>query len=297
MNRSTSVSAESSLGRKTAWTASPLQKLSAKGDSFAVTVQCASSTIYANSLGKGLFMTTVLITGANRGVGLALVKEYATGGDQVIATCREPAKADALNSFAMASNGRVRILPLEIADEVSIASLKRVLADEPIDIIINNAAINGTPKEQTYLRIDGENYIHAVRVNALGPMLLSQALFANLRRGTAKRLVAITSSYGSIGRDWDRTVTAHERYAYRASKAALNMGMRSLSRDWAEFGVIVGIIEPGWVRTDMGGKSALETATSISAEESARGMKDCISKLTPETSGIFQRFWGEVLPW
>jgi NAD(P)-dependent dehydrogenase (short-subunit alcohol dehydrogenase family) len=242
-------------------------------------------------------MTTVLITGANRGVGLALVKEYASDKAQVIATCREPGSATELTALAADSGGRVRVIQLDQADEESIRTLKTTLGDEKIDILINNGAINGTPNEQTYLRIDGENYMRTMRVNALGPMLLSQALRDNLLAGQDKKLVAISSAYGSVSKDWDRSVNAHERYAYRASKAALNSGMRALSRDWKDDGVIIGILDPGWVRTDMGGKGALESSSSITAQESAHGIKDRISKLTMETTGSFQRFWGEAIPW
>src|SRR5215470_4076692 len=104
-------------------------------------------------------MTTVLITGANRGVGLALVRQYAADEANVIACCRDPAKADALNELAASSGGRVRITELDVGDTASIASLKRSLRDEPIDIIINNAGINGTPKDQSAARIDAENWM------------------------------------------------------------------------------------------------------------------------------------------
>ncbi|NPC58186.1 SDR family oxidoreductase [Caenimonas soli] len=242
-------------------------------------------------------MTTVLITGANRGVGLALARQYADSGTQVIACCREPARADELNKMTAASGGRVRILPLDIGNEASINVVKRVLNHEPIDIVLHNAGINGSPKPQTAYEIDSDNWIQCMRVNALGPMLLSQALLTNLKAGHDKKLVAISSSYGSISKDWPKAVNAHERYAYRASKAALNMGMRSLSRDWGEYGVVVAILDPGWVRTDMAGQGAIDSPTSISPEESAAGIIKRIGQLTPEISGAFTRFSGETIPW
>jgi NAD(P)-dependent dehydrogenase (short-subunit alcohol dehydrogenase family) len=241
-------------------------------------------------------MTTVLITGANRGVGLALARQYAANGANVIACCREPAKADKLEEIAAQSGGRVRILPLDIADDNSIKALKRTLGDEPIDTLLLNAGINGFPKPQTAYEIDGENYIRCVRVNALGPMLLSQALLANLKAGRDKKLVAITSAYGSISREWTKAVNAHERYAYRASKAALNSGMHALSRDWAGHGVVVGLMDPGWVRTDMA-LTGGENPAMISPAESAAGIIKRIDQLTPELSGAFTRFNGEMLPW
>jgi NAD(P)-dependent dehydrogenase (short-subunit alcohol dehydrogenase family) len=235
-------------------------------------------------------MTTVLITGANRGIGLSLVKEYLADSDHVIACCRTPGKADALKELA-ASRGRLRILPLEVSDEASIAALKKTLADEPIDILINNAGILETPKDQSAKRIDADNWIHTMRVNALAPVLISIALFDNVKRSTQKRVCAITSSSGSTGKDFS---AGPERYAYRASKAALNNGMRGLARDWAAEGILVALLDPGWVRTDMAGPN---TKAPLTPEESAKGIKDRIPRITPETSGVFQRFWGEPLPW
>ncbi|MFQ3458334.1 SDR family oxidoreductase [Bradyrhizobium sp. UFLA01-814] len=241
-------------------------------------------------------MTIVLITGTNRGVGLALARQYVDSGAKVIACCREPARADALTEIAAASNGRARVLPIDMANEASIRTIKSTLGDEPIDILLLNAGINGHPKPQTAYEIDGENYIQCMRVNALGPMLLSQVMLANLKAGREKKLVVITSAYGSVSREWTKAVNAHERYAYRASKAALNSGMRALSRDWAEHGIVVGLMDPGWVRTDMALKAG-ENPAMISTEESAIGIIKRIGQLTPENSGAFTRFNGEALPW
>ncbi|QQO35580.1 SDR family oxidoreductase [Bradyrhizobium diazoefficiens] len=243
-------------------------------------------------------MTKVLITGANRGVGFGLVRQYVADGAEVIACCRNPANADALGDLASSFEGRIRVMRLDVGDEASISSLKESLGDEPIDVLISNAGINGTPKDQSATRIDPENWINTVRVNALGPMLLAQALAENLRCGSKKKLVAISSVFGSNAKDYGAGVaTATNRYAYRASKAALNNGMRGLARDWAKDGIIVGILDPGWVRTDMAGEAAVASPTSISADESASGIKGRIDLLGPESSGIFQRFWGEPIPW
>lgn len=242
-------------------------------------------------------MTTVLITGANRGVGLGLAKEYAADGAEVIACCREPAKAEALKKLA-ASSKSVRIVPLDVADDASIASLKRALGDQPIDILINNAGINGTPKAQSADCVDAESWMMTMRVNALAPVLISQALRDNLRRGSEKRLVAITSVFGSTSVDYAaESAVRRERYAYRASKAALNNGMRGLARDWADEGVVVGVFDPGWVRTDMGGERAVASPKSISLEECARHLIRRIAELTPATSGSLQDYQGKELAW
>ncbi|MDF0498645.1 SDR family oxidoreductase [Bradyrhizobium yuanmingense] len=236
-------------------------------------------------------MTTVLITGANRGVGLALAREYTSSGADVIACCRDPAKADALKELERASGGRVRILPLDVTDETSIASLKTTLGDQAIDILINNAGVLG-PKNQSPDGIDAEGWMSALRVNALAPVLLSLALADNLKRSREKKLVAISSDYGSVSIVWPPTTSARNRYAYRASKAALNSGMRALSSDWAADGVIVGLFNPGWVQTDMGGPTA-----RITAEQSASGLVRRIAELTAETSGCFNDYDGKPIAW
>jgi NAD(P)-dependent dehydrogenase (short-subunit alcohol dehydrogenase family) len=231
-------------------------------------------------------MTTVLITGANRGIGLALAQQYAAAGAEVIACCRVPAKADALKELANAYGGRVRSMQLDVADESSIAALKRALADQPIDILINNAGMSD-PSARSADQINAEIWMATMRVNALGPMLVSHALRDNLRRGSEKKLVAITSIMGST------SSAGGGSYSYRASKAALNNGMRGLSRDWAADGILVGLLNPGWVQTDMvRGQTAY-----ISADECARGLIQRIAELTPATSGVFQDYRGVVSRW
>lgn len=231
-------------------------------------------------------MTTVLITGANRGIGLALTRQYAGDGAGVIACCRDPARANSLRELAESPDGRIRIMPLDVVDEDAIASLKRALGDQPIDILINNAGIS-VPSARSADRIDTEIWMTTLRVNALAPMLIAFALRDNLRRSNEKKLVAISSISGST------STAGGGSYAYRASKAALNNGMRGLSRDWAADGILVGILNPGWVQTDMvDGQTAY-----ISAEECARGLIRRIAELSPVTSGVFQDYRGVVSRW
>lgn len=243
-------------------------------------------------------MGTVLITGANRGIGLALVEEYVGNGYSVIACCRDPASATALVALADAHDGRIDVVPLDVGSTESIRSLGTAVGDRPIDIILNNAGINGTPKPQSADEIDPENWIYTMRVNALGPLLVVQALRDNLFAGDEKKVVAITSVYGSIGKDFGKGYSgAENRYAYRSSKAALNNGMRRLAEDWEKHGVIVGIIDPGFVQTDMTGEMALNSEYSIAGNQSAIGIAARIAALTPEDSGQFTRFSGEPVPW
>ncbi|UWU83118.1 SDR family oxidoreductase [Bradyrhizobium yuanmingense] len=239
-------------------------------------------------------MTKVLITGANRGIGLALARQYATDGAEVIACCRDPSTADSLEELVASFGRQVRITQLDVADDASIASLKRAVGDVPLDILINNAGINGTPKAQSAERIDVEGWMTTMRINALAPILIAQAMRDNLLRSSEKKLVAISSDYASTGTNYG---SSRDRYAYRASKAALNNGMRALARDWAEDGILVGILYPGWVRTDMGGERASASPTSISAEHSALCLTRRIAELTPATSGAFLDYNGETLDW
>jgi NAD(P)-dependent dehydrogenase (short-subunit alcohol dehydrogenase family) len=231
-------------------------------------------------------MSTILVTGANRGIGLELVRQYAAVGAEVLACCRRPADAIELQRITEGADGKVRIFALDIADPGSIHALKSTLGDTPIDIIINNAAIAG-PEPQTANAIDYEQWLVTFRVNTMGPFVVARTLYENLLRGHDKKLVTITSGLGSVednrGGGW---------YGYRASKAALNSIMRGLAHDWAKVGIRVGIISPGSVRTDMGGKNALQ-----SPEESVRHVRQRISELDETTSGQFLRHAGGTFPW
>lgn len=228
-------------------------------------------------------MTTVLITGANRGIGLALARQYAAEGAEVIACCRDPEKAEALKELTASSGGDVRSMRLDVANEASIASLKHSLGGEPIDILINNAGVSGLSSD----RIEADGWMTTMRVNALGPMLVSQAFKENLIRGSEKKLAAITSIMGST------STAGGGKYAYRASKAALNNGMRGLSRAWAAEGILVALLNPGWVQTEMVGNED----AYITSEECAQGLIRRIAELTPITSGVFQDYRGVVIRW
>ncbi|MCK1349239.1 MULTISPECIES: SDR family oxidoreductase [unclassified Bradyrhizobium] len=228
-------------------------------------------------------MSTILITGANRGIGLALTRQYAAEGADVFACCRDPAKANDLNELATSSSGRVRITSLDVADESSIASLKRTLGEQPVDILINNAGISCLSAD----RIEAEGFITTMRINALAPMLIAQTLYDNLRGSTQKKLVAITSIMGST------SSAGGGKYAYRASKAALNNGMRGLSRAWARDGILVALLNPGYVQTEM----VKGQVAFISAEECARGLIARITELTPANTGVFQDYRGVRIRW
>ena len=221
---------------------------------------------------------TVLITGANRGLGLEFARQYAEAGWSVIGTARRPQQADDLNALD------VEVQQLDVTDKDSIAALAAALEDRPIDLLINNAGI--FPMARTLESIDAYDYAQTLMVNTLGPVLMTQAVLPNLRLGEHKRIVSITSQLGSI------ELSNGGFYGYRESKAALNMFSRTLAAELGPDGFICLVVHPGWARTDMGGPNATQ-----SAAEAVTGMRAVIDNLTPEQNGSFIGFDGETVAW
>lgn len=223
-------------------------------------------------------MPTVLITGAARGLGLDFVKQYAARGWRVHACAREP---DALKGIA----GDVQAHRLEVTDYAAVAALARTLSGEAIDVLINNAGIAG--REATVLgSIDPVVWRQTFEVNTLAPLMIAEAFVEHVARSQGRKLIAISSRLGSIG------LADSGRYAYRASKAALNMEWKGLSKDLAGKGVICVVLHPGWVQTDMGG-----TAATLTIEQSVPAMVKVIDGLKPADSGRFLNYDGAELPW
>jgi NAD(P)-dependent dehydrogenase (short-subunit alcohol dehydrogenase family) len=230
-------------------------------------------------------MTTILITGANRGLGLEFVRQYAKDGATIHAACRRPEKAKELIELANAHPGKVVVHTLDAASDASVAHLKREIGSTPIDILVNNAGVYGGDK-QSHGNIDFSSWLDVMNVNTLGPIRVFEALTANLKAGKEKKAIAITSMMGS---------TAGNNggyFAYRSSKAALNNAMRGLSLALKGDGVIVVPIHPGWVQTDMGGPNA-----PLKPPESVSGMRKVIAGLKLSDSGTFLDYAGKELPW
>ncbi|HEY5659071.1 MAG TPA: SDR family oxidoreductase [Myxococcota bacterium] len=219
-------------------------------------------------------MVTVLVTGANRGIGLELCRQLAARGDEVIAACRRPSRAlEALD---------VRIRSgVDVTDAASLRKLAEALAGHELDVLVNNA---GVLTVETLDDLDLERIRHQLEVNALGPLRVVAALLPNLPRGA--KVALITSRMGSIA---DNGSGGY--YGYRLSKAALNMAGASLARDLHGRGVAVALIHPGLVATDMTGHEG------IPVEESVRGIIERIDALTLAESGGFWHANGERLPW
>lgn len=228
-------------------------------------------------------MANVLITGANRGIGLEMVKLYAARGDTVLACCRNPSAAEALNAVA----GNVEVLELEVSDGASVEKLASILGDRPVDILINNAGVMGpAPEAQSALSMDFDGWAETFEVNTMGPVRVMHALLPNLRASSDARLVTITSQMGALSLDMPVA------YAYCSSKAALNKFMKMAALELGKEGINVCVIHPGWVQTDMGGPAA-----DLTPQESAEGIVSTIDGLNAETNGSFWKWNGETHDW
>ncbi|HLO77743.1 MAG TPA: SDR family oxidoreductase [Magnetospirillum sp.] len=222
-------------------------------------------------------MPAILITGANRGLGLEFARQYAADGWRVLATVRDPLSGRA------ASDAGAEVYVTDVADPASIQRLKSSLAGVELDIVLNNAGVYG--QNQSFGAVDPEGFMRVMRTNALAPLMVAEALVDNL---VGRKIIASVSSLmGSIAEN-----SSGNFYAYRASKAALNMVMKTLALDLASRGITAVALSPGWVRTDMGGPDApLDPQTAIA------GMRAVLDKVTPSDSGKFFHFDGRELPW
>lgn len=231
-------------------------------------------------------MPTVLLTGANRGLGLEFARQYARRGWRVLACCRVPNDAIALRQLASASAGLVRLFALDMRAPARMAELARELAAESIDVLLNNAGVYG-PNKMTLGQIDYASWAEVMDVNVFGPTRLVECFVEHVARSD-KKLVACVSSYmGSIAGN-----TAGRHYLYRSSKAALNSVAKTLAIDLRPRGVTVVTLHPGWVKTDMGGPEAdLEVPVSVA------NVIGVLDRAGPEHSGKFLNHDGGELPW
>jgi NAD(P)-dependent dehydrogenase (short-subunit alcohol dehydrogenase family) len=229
---------------------------------------------------------TVLVTGANRGLGLEFVRQYGADGWQVHAVCRDPHGAKELSRLAQASDGRVHVLEMDVTDTLGVRAVARAFGKAPIDVLINNAGV-GSPRGQEIGSLDYAAWARVLDANTLGPMRVAEAFLENVARGEEKKIVTITSGMGSIADN-----SSGGSYAYRSSKAGVNMVVKSLAHDLARRGVICVVMNPGWVRTDMGGPDG-----TLSPAESISAMRKVIAGLEPEDSGKFFNYNGSLYPW
>jgi len=231
-------------------------------------------------------MSSTLITGANRGLGLEFARQYLNDGWQVYATCRDPEAASELRHLADASGDRLEILALDVTDLATIKAAAAELDRQAIDLLINNAGVGGA-RGQTIGNIDYDAWAKVLDVNTMGPLRVSEAFVDHLARSERKLIVTLTSGMGSIADN-----TSGGAMAYRSSKAAVNMVMRSLAIDLAPRGISCVVVNPGWVQTAMGGPHA----TTTPAESVAR-LRRLIDNLGPTDSGKFFNHDGREYAW
>ena len=228
-----------------------------------------------------------LISGANRGIGLEFTRQLLARGEHVIAACRHPGKATALNALAGEHPGRLHVLPLDVADPKSRASLVHdlplVLGDDRIDLLVNNAGV--LHSGERFGHVEDAILEDSLRVNAIGPFLLAQALAPLLNDGA--RIANLSSVMASIASRGE-----FRSPSYCASKAAQNMLTVQLAQAVAARGIVVLALHPGWVQTEMGGEHA-----TVPTADAVRGLLQVVDGATPAQSGSFLDWRGGALPW
>ena len=230
--------------------------------------------------------SNVLITGANRGIGLEFTRQYLEDGWTVLATCRNPAQADDLQSLSEGASGELLVEELDITDADRIDAVKDVVSGQfsGLDLLINNAGIYGG--DDDFEQLNTQDLQETFEVNCLGSFQVTQA-FLDLLKENQGNVAFLTSLMGSIEDN-----RSGGSYAYRISKAALNMLGKTLAEDYRDEGLYVAILHPGWVQTRMGGPNA-----KISVEKSVSGLRDVIAQLDADRSGKFYAYDGETRPW
>lgn len=229
---------------------------------------------------------TVFVTGANRGIGLEIVRQYAEAGSSVIACCRAPGRATELQEIAAAAEGRVRVLALEVTDAAQVAQVAAQLKGTPIDILLNIAGVIGQD-DDAFGRVDEACWLETLRVNTIAPLKIMEALADNVAASRRKLMAATSSKMGSMS---DNRSGGY--YGYRSSKAALNAVMKSAAIDLRPRHVCVIVLHPGWVKTAMGGPDA-----EITPRESVHGMRRIWERVTLQDSGRFFDVDGSEIPW
>jgi len=226
-------------------------------------------------------MATVLVTGASRGIGSELVKQYLADGAEVIACVRDTAAAPGLDGV----NGNVRVVQMDTGSPESIAAAAAEVGGQALDVVINNAGYVGGAK-QGIDDVDLDEWHRTLDINTIGPLLIARAFKANLAASGDGKLMNVTSQLAAS------TWPFGGMLVYSSTKAALSKVAQILALDWKEDPITVALVHPGWVRTDMGGPNA-----EISAEESASGIRALIAGMTKADSGKFYKWNGDIHPW
>ncbi|MEQ1783430.1 MAG: SDR family oxidoreductase [Hyphomonadaceae bacterium] len=229
-------------------------------------------------------MAVVLITGANRGIGLALVKAYAGRRDKVFATIRATSDRFELDQLVKESPKWIEVIEMDVSDAAEIGRARRRLEAEPIDVLINNAGIGG-PERQTATDMDFDGLIETLNVNTIAPLRVATAFLPNVKAAKGK-IITLSSQMGQV------QSASTDSLAYRVSKAAVNKLMRGLAAELKPQGIPVLIVHPGWVKTDMGGEGA-----QLTSEQSASQLQKIIDRLDIASTGKFLAWNGKELAW
>ena len=228
----------------------------------------------------------VLITGANRGIGLEMVRYSMRQGWRVFACCRNPHNAENLFNIAKLSNGLISVHIADMNELSTLQALSYELRNDAIDILINNAGIYGSDKNK-FGSVDVQSWLETFQVNSIAPLKMVEAFSEQLQMGQRKLVACMSSKMGSMADNG-----YGNSYIYRSSKAALNAVVKSLSIDLREQGIISVALHPGWVKTDMGGPDA-----EITTQECVEQLFSNLSALTLDDSGRFIDIDGSDIPW
>lgn len=231
-------------------------------------------------------MATVLVTGANRGLGLEFCRQYADKGDRVIACCRNPLRAEQLTALTQ-HYSTIQVETLDVADFHQIDALALKYNDTDIDILINNAGVYDDKSSQGFGKLDYQAWSNSFLINSQAPIKLAEVFLPQVSRSSKKLIVAISSLMGSIADNG-----SGGSMLYRSSKSALNSVMKTLAIEVKDQGIGVIIFHPGWVQTAMGGPNAL-----IDAKTSVAGMCEQIDKFNFNQTGKFIKYDGKAMPW
>ncbi len=231
----------------------------------------------------------VFITGSNRGIGLAVVKEYVKANARVFAGCRKPDTATELQALAAAHPAQVTLVPLDVTDSNAIQAAAATIKEhtDALDILINNAAINPPGRFQTLETLTAEGFLFMLHVNTVAPFIVAQQCLDLLSKGSNPRIINISSDMGSVSMRY-----YGGDHGYGTSKAALNMLTRGMAHDLKSRNITVVSLDPGWVQTDMGGSDA-----DLTPAEAAQGIHKVVASLTSKDSSTYRRWNGDTLPW
>jgi NAD(P)-dependent dehydrogenase (short-subunit alcohol dehydrogenase family) len=238
-------------------------------------------------------VTTALITGASRGLGLEMVRQYAADGARVLATCRNPAQSPGLAALVVRYPAAITVAALDVTDHSAVDALSARFQDQPIDILINNAGDIGPRDpnrtrlhEQHFGTINYAEWRRVLEINTLAPVRVAEAFVDQVAASAQKKMIFVSSTTGS------NTEGQYATFGYCSSKAALNKVVTMLAIALKPRGIVCAAVCPGYVRTRLGGDAAL-----LGVEESITGLREVIAGLTLERSGSFTRYNGEAIAW